>query len=207
MGSPTGYRVSFMSRASQPANPWVGTTYIPDNPRMDTPPAWFLAQIHDYDAALVVFPSRYRPYAYVIARRSRLGRRGLTGNAIADTITQPDTVMVMKHGCVPVCYMYKHGPVWNADTVLRSLRARDLWAHGGADKVADQLEADELAEEKKRADAKREELWHLSGDAWRSYKARTGQSVINTGGRSQDGAAKSNSSSRSTATGGSVSLS
>src|SRR5438552_10001185 len=126
-----------MSRASQQPNPWVGKTYIPDNVRMETPPAWFLQQLHDYDAELVVFPSRYRPYAYVIARRCRLGRRGLTENAIAATITQPDTIMVMQHGCIPVCYMYKHGPVWNADTILRSLKARDLWAVGGGDKAAD----------------------------------------------------------------------
>ena len=123
------------------------------------------------------------------------------GNAIVDTITQPDTCMVMQYGCVPVCLMFKHGPVWSADAVLAKLKARDLWAHGGADKVADMIEADEATEEAQRAAAKREELWHLSGDAWRSYKARTGQSVINTGGHSPNGAAKSNSSSSSTATG------
>ena len=77
------------------ANRWLGITYINDNVRMEVPPEWFLGRLHDYDAELVVLPSRYKPYAYVIARRSRLGRRGLTGNAIADTITQPDTLMCM----------------------------------------------------------------------------------------------------------------
>ena len=88
------------------ANRYLGVTYIADNPRMETPPEWFLQRLFDYDSQLVLLPSRYKPYAYVIARRSRLGRRGLTGNAIADTITQPDTLMCMHYGCVPVCLMF-----------------------------------------------------------------------------------------------------
>ena len=115
------------------ANRYLGVTYIADNPRMETPPEWFLQRLFDYDSQLVLLPSRYKPYAYVIARRSRLGRRGLTGNAIADTITQPDTLMCMLYGCVPVCLMFKHGPQWAVDGVLAKLKARDLWAAGGAD--------------------------------------------------------------------------
>jgi hypothetical protein len=172
-----------MSRATTPKNPWVGRTYIPDNARMETPPAWFLQALHDYDAELVLFPSRAKPFAYVIARRCRLGRRGLTGNAIAQTITQPDTKMVMAHGCVPVCLMFKHGPVWKVEGILASLRARDIWRHGGADQVADDLEAAEAKEVADRREAKREELWHLSGEAYRSYQARTGQSTLKTVGR------------------------
>lgn len=178
-------------------NRWVGITFIPDNPRMDVPPEWFLGRLHDYDAELVVLPSRYKPYAYVIARRSRLGRRGLTGNAIADTITQPDTLMCMQYGCVPVCLMFKHGPQWSVDGVLKSLKARDLWAVGGADKAADLLEADEAAAKKKQDDEKRDELRGLSREAYRSYKMRTGQRVVSAG-HSRPGAAKPNSPSSST---------
>lgn len=167
---------------------------------METPPAWFLQRLHDYDAMLVVLPSRYKPFAYVIARRSRLGRRGLTDNAIAETITQPDTLMCFRYGLVPVCLMFKHGPVWNADPILKSLKARDLWAHGGADKVADMLEAQEDAEVAQRRQVLRDDLWNRSGDAWRSYQARTGQRVINAG-PSRPGAANGTSSSSSTPTG------
>ena len=185
------------------ANRWLGITYINDNARMEGPPEWFLGRLHDYDAELVVLPSRYKPYAYVIARRSRLGRRGLTGNAIADTITQPDTLMCMHYGCVPVCLMFKHGPQWAVDGVLAKLRARDLWAAGGADKAADQLEADEAKEESDRREVKRDELRGLSREAYRSYKMRTGQRVVSAG-HSRPGAAKSNSSSSSTAATGIV---
>jgi hypothetical protein len=179
-------------------NRWLGITYVADNPRMETPPEWFLGRLHDYDAELVVLPSRYKPYAYVIARRSRLGRRGLTGNAIADTITQPDTLMCMRYGCVPVCLMFKHGPQWSVDGVLAKLRARDLWAAGGAEKAADQLEADEAAAKAKQDADKRDELMGLGREAYRSYKMRTGQRVVSAG-HSRPGAANTNSPSNSTA--------
>lgn len=192
-----------MSRASLPANPWIGTTYVPDNTRMEVPPSWFLARLHDYDTQLVVLPSRYKPYAYVIARRSRLGRRGLTGNALHDTITQPDTLMCMQYGCVPICLMFKHGPQWSVDSVLAKLKARDLWAAGGADKAADQLEADEAEEKRQRDAAKRDELLGLGREAYRSYKMRTGQRIVSAG-HSRPGAAKLNSPSSSTAATGIV---
>lgn len=185
------------------ANRYLGVTYIADNPRMETPPEWFLQRLFDYDSQLVLLPSRYKPYAYVIARRSRLGRRGLTGNAIADTITQPDTLMCMRYGCVPVCLMFKHGPQWAVDGVLAKLRARDLWAAGGADKAADQLEADEAEEKRKRDADKRDELLGLGREAYRSYKMRTGGRIVSAG-HSRPGAAKSNSSSSSTAATGIV---
>lgn len=184
-------------------NPYVGITYIPDNPRMETPPAFFLQRLHDYDGDLVILPSRYKPFAYVIARR-RYYSAGLTDKALESTITQPDTLMCLHYGLVPVCLMYKHGPTWNPDTVLQSLMARDLWAHGGADKVCDMLEQQEEDEKAKQRAATREDLWHRSGDAWRSYQARTGQRVGYTSSQEARTAGRriSNSpSSSSTATG------
>lgn len=158
------------------ANPWVGLTYIPDNPRMETPPAFFLARLHDYDADLVLLPSRQRPFAYVIARRRRFSA-GLSDKAIEDTITSADTIMCFRHGLVPVSLMFKVGPTWDADRVLRTLAARDLWTHGGAEKVADMLEAQEEAEAQAVRKQIREDMWHRSGDAWRSYQFRTGQAT------------------------------
>jgi hypothetical protein len=183
-------------------NRWLGITYINDNVRMEVPPEWFLGRLHDYDAELVLLPSRYKPYAYVVARRSRLGRQGLTKNAIADTITQPDTRMCLHYGCVPVCLMFKHGPVWNVDTVLNKLKARDLWAVGGGDKAADILEAEEAKEKSDRDAAKRDELLALGRDAYKSYKMRTGQRTSLH--HSRPGAAKPNSPSSSTAATGIV---
>lgn len=157
-------------------NPWVGRNYIPDNPRMAIPPAWFLQRIWDQDAMLVVMPSRHIPFAYVIARRKQFGP-GLTDQAIDAQFTQPDTKMCVQHGCVPVCVMYKTGATWDADPIIRSLQARDLWAHGGADKVADMLEEQEDAEKAKIQQQIRAELYERSGEGWRSYQARTKQTT------------------------------
>jgi hypothetical protein len=186
-------------------NPWIGKTYLPDNTRMEVPPAWFLQAIYDYDSELVLFPSRNKPFAYVIARRLRHTRWTLKE---IDVMTQPDTKLCMEHNLTPVCLMFKHGPVWDVTIVLAKLRARDLWAHGGAEKVADLLEQQEADEKAKvRADI-RDDMWNRSGDGWRSYQARTGQRVSNPGlpGPSRPGAANETSSSSRTDTGPLVTL-
>jgi hypothetical protein len=162
------------------ANPWVGKNYIPDNVTREVPPAFFLSRIWDQDAMLVVLPSRKTPHAYVIARRKQFGP-GLTEAAIDAQYAQPDTKMCVMHGCVPVCLMFKTGSNWDADPIIRSLRARDLWAHGGANKVADMLEAQEEADKAANVAAIRADLYERSGEGWRTYQARTGASTIKHG--------------------------
>lgn len=164
---------------------------------MSVPPAWFLAQIHDYDSELVILPSRARPFAYVIARRVRNKR---WEKAVVDSVTHPDTKMCMAHNLIPVCLMFKQGPTWNVDNVLRSLHARDLWAYGGGDRAADLCEAQEAAEKAQVKADLRDDLWNRSGAAWRSYQRRTGQRVTNPGPAST-GAAPSLRSSSSTVSG------
>lgn len=187
-----------MSRASQPVNPWIGLTFIADNPRMEVPPAWFLSRLHDYDSELVILPSRARPFAYVVARRARLSG-GLTKQAFERTIEQPDTKMCFQYGLVPVCVLYKHGPVWNAETVLNTLKARDTWAQGGGEALADRLEAEEAQEKIDRDRALRDRFNALGREAWKSLQYRTGQRTT-VPGPSRSGAAIKSSSS-STATG------
>jgi hypothetical protein len=164
-------------------NPWVGLNFIPDNERMEVPPAYFLQRIHDFDPDIVILPSRMVPFAYVIARRRKF-TAGLTDKALEATIDQRDTKMCMLHNLVPVCLMYKTGPSWDPDQITRKLAARDMWtlAEGKtseerANWMADRLdEEDEREREKTRADI-RDDLWNRSGDAYRSYKYRTGQRV------------------------------
>lgn len=170
--------------------------YIRDNKRMPVPPRPFLQALADYDADLRLLPSRQIPFAYVIARVMRFS--SWTKSQV-DEQTQPDTKMCMLHGLIPVCLMYQHGTVWNPDAILVKLKARDLWALGGADAVADQLEADEAAEKAKLAADIRDDQWNRSGLAYDLYKRRTGQRITSAG-PSQPGAATKGSSS-STPTG------
>ncbi len=150
--------------------------YFGGDSGVQTPPDYFLQRIYDYDAMLVLFPSQVRPGAYVVARR-RQHTRGLTESALA-AVGNPDTRTCMAMGWVPVCVIFQTGVSWNPDQIIAKLQARDLWAHGGADKVADLLEDQEAKDEEARKKAVRDDLYNRSGDGWRSYQARTGASSI-----------------------------
>ena len=190
-------------------NPFVGRNYIPDNTRMEIPPPYFLQRLWDQDAMLVMLPSRKTPFAYVIARRKQWGP-GLTEKAIEGVYDQPDTKMCVLHGCVPVCMMMKSGSSWDPDPIIRSLQARDLWAHGGPDKVADMLEQQEADAVEKIRKQTRDDLYNRSGAAWRSYQARTGQTTNTPYGQTRAATPRqgrriySNSPSGSTAGSGSL---
>lgn len=152
--------------------------WVADNTNAPKPPAYFLQRLYDFDAMLVLMPSRDQPGAYVLGRRKQFGP-GLTPAAVAGAYTKPDTCMCILNGAVPVCMVFR--PVsgsWSPDPLIRTLMARDLWAHGGADKVADMLEEQEAKEKADNLEKSRKELYERSGDGWRSYLARTGQSSI-----------------------------
>lgn len=143
---------------------------------MEQPPPYFLQRLFDFDNMLVIVPSRNVPFAYVIARRKQFSK-GLSDKALEGTIQQPDTKMCLAYGLVPVCLMYKTGPSWEIDGLLQSLAARDMWAHGGPDKVADMLETQEEAAKAKIRAETRADIYNRSLDGWRSYQARTGQTT------------------------------
>jgi len=166
-----------MARTPVAANPYVGKNYIDDNQNMEVPPAYWLQRLYDFDADLVVFPSRYRPFAYVLARRQRHSA-GVESKALAATIAQPDTKLCLERGLVPVSLIFRTGVTWSIDNIIAQLAARDIWAHGGGEAaadLADAAEADAAAFEAKKT---RDDMYNRSGDAWRSYQARTGASNL-----------------------------
>jgi hypothetical protein len=161
-------------------NRFIGINYIDDNRNMEVPPEYWLQRLYDYDAELVVFPSRYRPFAYVLARRQRLSR-GMRDQALEDTITQPDTKLCLSRGLVPVTLIFRTGVTWSIDNIIAQLQSRDIWAHGGGEKAADTLEAAEQRVEQTRQKDLRDDMWMRSGQAWESYQRRTGQRVTSPG--------------------------
>lgn len=187
----------------------AASNFIPDNVRMEVPPPYFLQRLYDFDNMLVLVPSRNVPFAYVIARRKQFSK-GLSDKALEGTIQQPDTVMCLGYGLVPVCLMYKTGPSWDIDNLLATLAARDMWAHGGPDKVADMLEAQEDAAKLRIQAENRNSIWERSGDGWRSYKARVGANNTSRYGGTlpsrQERRTAQTVPSSSTATSGSVTL-
>ena len=141
---------------------------------MAVPPTYWLQRLFDFDHMLVIIPSRHVPFAYVLARRRQFSA-GLTDAALEATITQPDTKMCLHYGLVPVSIIYRTGDSWTIDNIIRSLKARDTWAYKDGDAVADCLDARDAAKTRKIKQDIRDDMWNRSGDAWRSYQARTGQ--------------------------------
>lgn len=156
------------------SNPYVGLNYLDLNSNMAVPPSYWLQRLFDFDDKLVVFPSFVVPFAYVLARRRQL-TRGMTDTALEATIDQKDTKTCLRFGLVPVSLIYRTGVTWSIDNIIADLKARDIWAAGGAEKFTDKLDAADESRKKATRAAIRDDMWHRSGDAWRSYQARTGQ--------------------------------
>jgi len=150
-------------------NSWVGVNFIADNPKMATPPAFWLRQLYHFDPDLAVLPSRQRPYAYVLARKAR---RSFMATPAKLFRRETDTSMCHQYGYVPVSLIFQTGPVWSIDNLLRDLRARDTWRDPQMAEKADALDVSDRAKLKRTI---RDDMWHRAGDAWRSYQARTGQ--------------------------------
>jgi hypothetical protein len=170
--------------------------YIDDNQNMAVPPAYWLQRLYDYDAELVVFPSRYVPYAYVLARKRRHGSS--LDQALAATITQPDTKLCLMRGLVPVTLIYRTGQAWSIDNIIATLKKRDIWANGGAEVVAITEDAADAAGEAAIRKKTRDDLWMRSGQAWESYQRRTGQRVSSPGMGSERHVPTASSSSSTT---------
>lgn len=147
---------------------------------MAIPPAFWLERLYDFDADLVVFPSTQVPFAYCLARRARK-TAGINTGVLGATAT-PDTKFCLQHHLLPITLIYRyHSTAWSIDNILQELRARDTWAMGGSKKVADMLDTQDEAHRDKVKKDIRADFYNRSGDAWRSYKARTGQSVASGG--------------------------
>lgn len=153
-------------------NPYVGVNFIGDNPKMAVPPKYWLQRLFDFDADLVVLPSRQRPFAYVLARRARRSA-GLMPAGVLETTS--DAGMCAKYGLVPVSLIYRQGSAWSIDNILRDLASRDIWKAGGPSKAADILDANDIAAEQETKRNIRKDLDYRGKDAWKSYQARTGQ--------------------------------
>jgi hypothetical protein len=101
--------------------------------------------------------------------------------ALADTITQPDTKLCLMRGLVPVTLIYRTGQAWSIDNIIATLKSRDIWARGGGEKVAEEEDAVDAANEASIRQHTRDDMWDRSGLAYQLYKRRTGQRVSSPG--------------------------
>lgn len=153
--------------------------WLPDrNPYcLPKPPTWWLQLLADQDAALVVFPSRLSA-RYILARRrsASLGMPALVkvDNDLLKITAQGDGDVLADNALVAVANIVNPSGNWTTD-IFRQLRARDIWAAGGADAYTDRIElAEGQLAAKKRADMI-DDIDQRAIDSYKSLQARTGQ--------------------------------
>jgi hypothetical protein len=134
------------------------------------PPKWWLKSLWHFDNSLVVVPSRQGFY-YRLAQRRKLT---LPDHIVNDALfNESDTKMLARYSLVPVTTILATAN-WSNPYLFEELRRRAPWRLGGAEKVNQQLEAeDQKVELDKRAKTD-EHLTYLSKDAWKLYKNKIG---------------------------------
>lgn len=173
-----------------------GEIYIADlNPfNLPAPPLWWQQGLWGFDPDLRILPGRKKP-VFHLARVKKYSR-GLTGAAVVDD--QNDTAMLVQYDLVPVTWICSTDG-WSQGFltyVLGELMARDTWAveghpltddlmrqalFDGGSKYGQLLDQRDAEQEQQINRDVREDVYHATGDAWRSLQARTGERVLNAG--------------------------
>lgn len=174
----------------------LGAIYLSDlNPfNLVAPPLWWQQGLWAFDRDLRILPSRCRPVHW-LARVQRFSR-GLTGAAVTDD--QNDTAMLVQHELINVTWIASTDG-WSEgflQYVVGELIKRDTWAiegwpltedgirkamFEGGSKYGKLLDEQDAAERRAIDRDVRDDVYHATGDAWRSLQARTGERVLNAG--------------------------
>lgn len=170
----------------------MATNYLASAPnpfKLAAPPQWWLQRLSDYDAELVVFPSRIR-MAFILARRRHFSNAyaeldrfdknmiRLSAGMDGDTLANYNLIYVR----------HLIGDAIRRDHIFQWLKDHDLKANGGAEAVDNRIvtvEEDAAARKRQRM---LDDIDYRAKDAWRSYQARTGRRtgyVSNGSGRAK----------------------
>lgn len=148
-----------------------------ENPfHLAPPPAWWLQMLHDYDAELVVFPSRHR-MAYILARRRHFSNAMAEMNTLDKNLLRQsaglDGDILANHNLIYVRHLI--GDTVKRPAIFQWLRDNDTKAQGGAEAVASRLEDAEADIARQKRLVMIDDFEYRAQDAWRSYQARTGR--------------------------------
>lgn len=113
--------------------------HIPNPRGLAAPSRHFERELLRYDKMLRLFPSQVE-HLYRLVRVCR--REARMGLQAATLHKHPDTVICVQEGVLPISGLLPWA-LQSPERVIRDLRARDLWLHGGSDpnKALDTLEA------------------------------------------------------------------
>lgn len=146
--------------------------YLPDTNRFKLagPPAWWLRQLWDFDSSLVVIPSR-QDCVYRLAQRRKLN---LPEHIINDVLfQQSDTQMLASYSLVPVTTIIATCN-WSNPFLFQELANRAPHRMGGAQKVADDLDARDAEEEMKKLIALEDLKTRTAKASYRRYRKAIG---------------------------------
>lgn len=145
--------------------------YIQDiNPfKLAGPPQWFLRLLWDFDASLVIVPSR-QTCVYRLAQRRKLN---LPQHIVNDALfKESDTRMLATYSLIPVTSIMATA-AWSP-MMIRELHNRSVERQGGHEVVNKRLDDLDAAEEAVIA-AKNDALTtHYAKEGWKSYRKRIG---------------------------------
>lgn len=148
------------------------SNYIPDvnSFKLAGPPDHFLRKLWDFDASLVVVPSR-QGFMYRLSQRRN---PQLSTKIVNEALWKDsDTQMLASYNLVPVTTILATAN-WSNPFLFEELRRRAPWRLGGAQAVTQKLEDQERADELKSREATNEHLTSLGKDAWNLYKKKIG---------------------------------
>src|SRR3990167_1033824 len=146
--------------------------YIRDhNPfHLAGPPRWWLRQLWDFDASLVVIPSRQGFY-YRLAQRRKLNLpEHITNNAL---FKESDTKMLASYSLVPVTTILATAN-WGNPLLFQELAERAPWRQGGAEKVLNVIESHEAAKRDAIDKTIASNTTDAAKDGWKLYRKKIG---------------------------------
>lgn len=148
-----------------------------ENPfKLAVPPDWWLKQLHDYDAELVVFPSRMR-MAYILARRRHFSNAMQEMNTLDKNLIKNSAAMdgdiLATHNLIYVRHLI--GETVRRPAIFQWLKDHDLKAQGGGEAVDNKIVSLEQEQAQRTRQSMLNDIDHRARDAYRSYQARTGQ--------------------------------
>ena len=148
------------------------TNYIPDQNlySLAAPPTWWLRRLWDFDNSLVVVPSR-QECVYRLAQRRKLS---LPDHIVQDALfNHSDTKMLASYSLIPVTTIISTVR-WDNPLMWVDLTNRAPWRMGGADKVNQMLDEQDLAHDA-AVNRKNDEIQtSLAKDAWKFYLKKIG---------------------------------
>lgn len=136
------------------------------------PPEWWLRKLHDFDATLVLLPSRQQ-MVYRLAQRHN-GMDHSVRIAYGSLWNESDTRMMYGHGLIPICPLFL--PVyWDDPGMWHELAMKAPWRQGGGEAVADRLDRADRLRVKERRQQVADRLNDAGDYAWKLLMRAAGR--------------------------------